>query len=216
MIGGNLGAILMSMTDVKAGVLNAAGAGWFDILENTGQTAAFQCPLVDALIDAGVLMGTKFDPVAGTGTCTTDAWKSQIGYRQFSAIARWILDPADPANFGDKLAPKKFLLQRINPDEVLPNLATENLGELSGQLRGDASCGVLNPSPPPTMFPSTALLAAPTTSQYLDYMTVPASASCPGNTFSHGSLLKPEAGAAGTLATVRLQTDAGYFLISNN
>jgi pimeloyl-ACP methyl ester carboxylesterase len=215
MIGGNLGAIAMGTSDIKAGVLNAAGAGWFDILENTGETAAFQCPLVDALIDAGVLTGDKFDPATGTGLCTTPAWKDTIGYRSFSAIGRWILDPAEPGNFGAKLAPKTFLLQRINPDEVLPNLATENLGELSGQLRGDASCGAPNPSPPPQMIPSTALLAAPTTSQYLDYLTVPASAACPGNTFSHGSLLKPEAGTAGTLATVRLQTDAGYFLLSN-
>ena len=233
LIGGNLGAIALGLTGIKAGVLSAGGAGWFDILENTEQTARFQCPLVDALIDAGVLTGDKFNPTANTGLCTTPAWKATAGYRQFSAIGRWILDPADPANFGEKLASKRFLLQRINPDRVLPNPATQSLGSVSQQLRGDASCGL--PINPPTLSeaPSTALLASPTTSHYLDYLTVaPGDAACPtGNTFAHGSLLLPEPSASGagtcnpavsyafcdgTLATVRLQTDAIYFLLSND
>lgn len=228
MIGGNLGAIALSVADFKAGVLDAAGAGWFDIIENTGQTVAFQCPLVDALIDAGVLMGAKFDKTTMTGLCTTPAWKATAGYRQFSVIGRWILDPADPANFAAKLAAKSFLLQRIEDDKVLPNLATDNLGTLALQLRGDASCGVpIGTSIPP----STALLAAPAQSHFLNYRTLaPGDPSCPpGNTFAHGSLLQPEpsvlgaacdptTGAAcdGTFATVRLQTDAVFYLLSND
>jgi len=227
MVGGNFGSMLLGLTDIKAGVLNASGAGWLDILENTGQTEAFQCPLVDALIDAGFLTGDKFDPEAGTGLCTTDAWKTDPGYRQFAVIGRWVLDPAEPANFNTKLAPSRFLMQRIDGDDVVPNLATDNEGALVQQLRGDASCGVPVGA---SIVPSTALLAAPTQSHFLDYVTVaPGDASCPpGNTFSHGSLLKPDpsvlgascnpaTGAAcdGTFATVRLQTDAIFFLLSN-
>jgi dienelactone hydrolase len=227
LIGGNLGAVVVGGTDVAAGVLDAAGAGWFDILENTEQTAKFQCPLVDALIDAGVLMGAKFDPTAGTGLCTTDAWKTMPGYQQFAGIGRWILDPADPANFGHWLAPKSFLLQRIHDDDVLPNPTTQNLGLVAAQIRGDASCGVPFPT---SIIPSSVLLAAPNDSQYLDYLTVaPGDPSCPpGNTFGHGSLLQPlpsvtglacnpgtGANCDGTFATVRLQTDAIYFLLSN-
>jgi hypothetical protein len=228
LIGGNLGAITLGLTELKTGVLNAAGAGWFDILENTAQTAAFQCPLVDALIDAGVLTGAKFDPDANTGLCTTDAWKAMPGYRQFAAIGRWILDPADPANFAALLAPTSFLLQRIEDDAVLPDVASDNLGALAGQPRADASCAVpLGTS----IVPSTALLAAPTSSHFLGYRSVaPGDPACPpGNTYGHGSLLRPEpsvtgqscnpqtgAGCDGTFATIQLQTDALFHLLSND
>lgn len=227
LIGGNFGSMVLGLTDIKAGVLNASGAGWLDILENTGQTAAFQCPLVDALIDAGFLTGDKFDPLANTGLCTTDAWKTEPGYRQFAVIGRWVLDPAEPANFANRLAPAKFLLQRIDADNVVPNLTTDNEGALAQRLRGDASCGVPIGA---SVVPSTALLAAPTQSHFLDYVTVPpGNPACPpGNTFGHGSLLQPlpsvqggscnpatGASCDGTFATVRLQTDAIFFLLSN-
>jgi hypothetical protein len=227
LIGGNLGTVAVGASPIKASVLDAAGAGWFDILENTQQTVEFQCPLVDALIDAGVVMGDKYNAQAHTGLCTTDAWKTMPGYQQFAGIGRWILDPAEPANFASWLAPKSFLMQRIHGDDVLPNFATENLGLAAQQIRGDASCGVPIGT---SIVPSSVLLAAPTDSQYLDYLTVaPGDPSCPpGNTFGHGSLLLPAAsvtggscnpmtGAAcdGTFATVRLQTDAIYFLLNN-
>jgi len=235
MIGGNLGGIALGTSHIKAGVLDVAGAGWLDILENTQQVETFQCPLVDALIDAGALTcngapctaADKFNKAANTGLCLTDAWKRDPGYIQFSVIGRWVLDPADPANFNARLASTRFLLQEVDGDQVVPNVATDHAGALAFQLRGDASCGVpIGASIPP----STALLAAPTASQFLSYLTVaPGDPSCPpGNTFSHGSLLKPDpsvlgascnpvTGAAcdGTFATARLQTDAVFFLLSN-
>ncbi len=214
LIGGNLGVLATPFTDVKASVFNAAGAGWLDIIENTEQTATFQCPLVDALIQAGFLMGAPYDKTAMTGLCTTDAWKTMPGYRQFASIGRWLLDPADPANFASQLATKTWLLQEIQDDDVVPNVTTDNLGAFAGQPRGDASCGVpFGPSVPP----STALLANPTQSHFLQYVQyAPGSPECPpGNTYSHGSLLKPDAGSAGQLATVRLQTDMVYFFLSN-
>ncbi|MBA2538995.1 MAG: hypothetical protein H0V17_05115 [Deltaproteobacteria bacterium] len=228
MVGGNFGTMLLATEDdIAAAVFNGTGAGWLDIIENTEQTEAFQCPLVDGLIDAGFLSGAKFDKAAGTGLCTTDVWKTEPGYRQFRVIGQWILDPADPANFASRLTDKTFLLQRIDNDDTVPNIATDNEGALAFQLKGDASCGVpIGTSIPP----STALLAAPTQSHFLDYVSfAPGSAACPpGNTFSHGSLLKPEpsvlgiacnqqtgAGCDGTFATVRLQTDMVFYFLAN-
>lgn len=242
-VGHSLGGIFGGMVsatnpNVAVSVLDVPGAGWIDVLENTKQTAAFQCPLVDALIDAGSLTcngapctaADKFNPLAPggpTGLCLTDKWKSDPGYRQFAVIGRWVLDPADPANFASRLASKKFLIQRVDKDAVVPNIATDNMGALAGQLKGDASCGVPIGTQVP---PSSAIVAAPTSSQFLDYLTVaPGNAACPpGNTFGHGSLLKPEpsvlgatcnptTGVAcdGSLATQRLQTDAVFFLLAN-
>src|SRR5438105_4063337 len=80
--------------------------GWVDVLENT-QELAIKCPLVNALIDAGILRGIKWDPTNPTvGLCTGTDWITQPGYQQFQGIARWILDPADGANFAAKLAPR--------------------------------------------------------------------------------------------------------------
>ncbi len=216
-VGHSLGGIYGSMTlgmsaGIRAGVLNVAGAGWVDILQNTQQTEGFQCPLVDGLIDAGFLTcgaapctaADKFNKAANTGLCLTDAWKTDPGYIQFTVIGRWVLDSADPANFNTKLAPKKFLLQRVANDEVVPNIATDNLGALIAQTRADASCGVPNGAPPPAFLPSAALLGAPTTSHFLNYLTVPpGTSSCPpGNTFTHGTLLAPTGRCATTTTTI--------------
>ncbi len=244
-LGGIYGTILAAVDDrIKSSVLDVPGVGWIDILENTRQTLAFQCPLVDALIDAGFLTGDKFDPtMPGVGLCLTDAWKSDPGYLQFAVIGRWVLDPADPANYASRLADRNFLLQRVDNDEVIPNIATDNEGELAFQLRGDASCGQIIGSSVP---PSTALLAAPGQTAFLNYVTVPpGTAGCAvGNTFTHGSLLAPtgrcatttsticnvrgvvgdngcpnnevcNSAADGTFGTVRMQTDAIFFLLSN-
>src|SRR5262249_39382072 len=76
-LGGIMGTLVASSSDAfKAAVLNVPGVGLIDILEHTN-TLAISCSLVDALIDAGVLMGEKSNLAAmpPTGLCTTDAWK---------------------------------------------------------------------------------------------------------------------------------------------
>lgn len=218
----SLGGIIGSTTtavagDLKSAVLNVPGVGLVDILENTANLT-IRCSLVDALIDAGLLVGDKFDPANNTGLCTTDAWKTQPSYKQLSVIARWIVDPADGANFAGKLATRKYLIQEVVDDQVVPNIATEIEGALVGQAGANADCGALNPAPPPLMIPSAALLANPMMSNFLRYPTVaPGTAGCvAGNTYEHASLLRPANGNAdGNLATVRLQTDAFFFLVSN-
>lgn len=232
LIGGNLGTLAIPFSDLQASVLNAPGAGWLDVIENTDATELFQCPLVDALIDAGFLMGAKYDENAMTGLCTTDAWKTMPGYRQFAGIGRWLLDTADPANFGSRMATKLTLIQKVIPDELVPNPTTDNFGSLSGQLRGDASCGTYTDlgGAGIEFLPSSAILATPTESMFLDYTTfAPGSPQCPpGNTYGHGSLLRPypsvtgsacnpSTGAScdGAFATQRLQTDIAYFFLQN-
>ena len=138
---------------IKSAVLNVPGVGWLDIIENTN-TIALRCPLVDGLIAAGVLTGDHWNPNGtpadqsdDTGLCTTEAWKAQPGYRQFAVIGRWVLDPADPANFTKRLAANRFLIQEVVGDLVVPNIATENQAKLSGVFAAGMDA---NPSIPPT------------------------------------------------------------------
>lgn len=220
-LGGIMGSITAAMSDdIKASVLNVPGVGWVDILENT-QTLAIRCTLVDGLIAAGILTGDPWNPMAGTGLCTTDDWKTQPGYRQFSVIGRWILDPADPANFTQRLAARRFLLQEVVDDQVVPNIATENEAKLTGvfatAMDADASVPSGNPPPAPPVNPSPAVATMPMESKLVRYKTLPPAApSFPGNTYGHGSLLAPASNdAAGSLATAKMQVDAIYYLIQN-
>ena len=210
-LGGIIGNITTAVSpDIQASVLNVPGVGWFDILENT-ETLAIRCTLVNGLIQAGVLMGDLWTG-GNTGLCTTDAWKAQAGYRQFSAIGRWILDPADPANFTRQLAAKRFLIQEVVGDTVVPNVATRNEGALVGLMPAAAAC----PAAPP-MPPSPAITTMPNANKWLQYTTADA-ATCPpaGAIYAHSSLLAPAGGGtAGQLATARMQTDAITFLVLN-
>lgn len=230
-IGQSLGGILGSMTtatntDISAAVLNVPGVGWIDMLENT-QTLALQCTLVDALIDAGTLTGAKSDLTADppTGLCTTDDWKTQPGYRQFSAIGRWVLDPADPANFTRLLAQRRFLIQEVVGDTVVPNIATTNEGMLVG-----LTAMMATPAASLAPAPSAAITTNPTTSKWVRYMNLAPDAGTgfPGNTYNHGSLLSPApsvtgmqcnpgtgVGCDGVIGTARMITDAIAFLQLN-
>src|SRR5262249_29534696 len=147
----------------------------------------------------GILVGDKhndmgdFDPTNDTGLCMGPEWKTQPGYLQFSVIARWVLDPADPANFNTRLGPSKFLIQRAEGDEVVPNIATDRECALVGQRGADGWGGETRGPPVNAMLPSSALTADPTKSAFLNYITVaPGGATCvAGNTFTHGTMLSP-------------------------
>ncbi len=228
-LGGILGSITLGVTpDLKAGVLNVPGVGWVDILENTG-TLRLQCQLVDGLIDAGILRGEKSSPPGNptTGLCTTPEWKTQPGYRQFSVIGRWIMDPADPANFTRKLATRRFLIQQVDGDTVVPNIATMNEGALVGLTPATADPNAPTTSPPQPPPPSAAITTNLMTSKWVRYPTLAPNAGTmfPGNTFHHASLLSPTLAPLmpgqppppdGALATVRMQVDAITYLFFNN
>lgn len=214
-LGGIIGSMASSMsTDIKAAALSVPGGGWIDILENTA-TLDIRCSLVNSLIDAGVLMGDKWNPQAGTGLCTTDAWKTQAGYRTFASAARWILDSADPANYAATLATHKFLIQKVVDDKVVPNVATDALAKLSGLTSQDASVATGAQLPPPA---STAITAAPTMSHWVTYKNLPpdAGSGFPGNTYQHASLLAPaNTNNDGILGMLQVQVDAITFLFLN-
>jgi hypothetical protein len=245
-LGGIIGTTTMSTAaDLKAAVLNVPAVGLIDVLEHS-QTLEIKCPLVDALIDAGVLMGDKWNgsDTAPTGLCVGDTWQTQPGYQQFAAIGRWVLDPADGANYvSTMLAPKKFLIQEVVDDHVVPNYATDFEGALVGLAPGTA-----DPFTPATTTASSALLASVTSAHWLRYPTLPASDATTGgfgNLFEHASLLRPAIGTPplpghcvldsatpcgtntdcaaagnvcvfpGVLGTARLQTDAITYLFAN-
>ncbi len=166
-------------------------------------------------------MGEKSSPPGNptTGLCTTPAWKTQPGYRQFSVIGRWILDPADPANYTRRLAQKKVLLQEADKDTVVPNLTTANLAALLG-LTSAAADPAVPPLPPPA---SAAITTNPMTSKWVRYVNLPANATTgfPGNTFHHASLLSPTLDPTqpptndGSLGVARMLSDVITYLTIN-
>lgn len=218
-LGGILGSTATATNpDLKASVLNVPGVGWVDILENT-QSNAIKCSLVDGLIAAGILTGMPSSTGAGA-LCLTDAWKTQPGYRTFSAIGRWVLDPADPANFTRKLAAKKILIQEVIGDMVVANVTTENEGKLTGLISATmpplaADCG--QPAPAPSAAITAGAGAMGTPSKFVQYTNIaPGTTGCTlGNAFVHSSLLAPTTGTEGSLGTQRLQVDAITFLVLN-
>lgn len=231
-LGGIIGSTFTATSPlVKAAVLNVPGVGLVDILENT-QTIAIRCTLVNALIDAKVLTGTKWSgamPTVGLCVEPDQGWKTQPGYAQFSSIARWVLDPADGANFTPKLATKKIMIQEVIGDQVVPNIATEREAALVGLTPAFADEEKLctdSGSPAPCRVPSAAVLvgagATGTPNKFIQYKQIAASGQlAPGNDFQHASLLSPVRDAngdpttAGSLGTVRVQIDAITFLFLN-
>ncbi len=202
-LGGIIGSVAVgSKPDFKSAVLNVPGAGWVDILEKTS-TRAIKCPLVNGLIDAGILMGEKSNATLTTGLCITDEWQTQAAYRQFSTIARWILDPADPANFTQKLATmRRFMIQKVVDDAVVPNYATDNEAALVGLAATPIAAAC---APQAGQFGPTPQVVSPmATNKFVSYAPLTATATCPdalganqpsaGTVFSHSSLLRPVPG----------------------
>jgi pimeloyl-ACP methyl ester carboxylesterase len=213
-VGMSLGAIIGTTSfamspAIQTAVLDVGGVGWVDILENT-QTLQIRCALVNGLIDAGILVGEKWTG-GSTGLCTTDEWKMQPGYATFSAIARWVLDPAEPANFEARIlaADKKVLIQEVVGDTVVPNIATERQAALLGLPTMSLEADPFNPSQPA---PSAAIVEMPNTRKFVKYT------SDANNVFVHSSLLRPAATTnpqAGINGTLRLQVDASSYLFLN-
>ena len=221
-LGGIFGGMVVGSTgDFGAAVFNVGGAGWVDIIENT-DTPSLRCPLVDGLIDSGVLFGDKWNG-ANSGLCMTDTWAQQPGWATFAGTGRWILDPADPANYYKGLAAKSILVQEVANDTVVPNIATTRLAALLGVTAPVAANEYTGATaqPVPT---SVALGAAPALILYSNIAAIPGDPDAepptpptPGNAFNHGSLLAPAAGAgsAGSAGTVQMQGDAIAYLVMN-
>lgn len=201
-LGGIIGSTAVaSKPDFKSAVLNVPGVGWVDILEKT-QTRAIKCPLVNGLIDAGILTGEKSNATLTTGLCTTDDWLTQPAYRQFATIGRWVLDPADPANFTSRLATKRFMIQKVMDDAVVPNFATDAEAALTGVAANSAN-GACAPQAG-TFGPTPQVVSPMNMNKFINYVPLSATATCPdatqtnqvsaGTVFSHSSLLRPVPG----------------------
>jgi hypothetical protein len=214
-LGGIIGSVAVgSKPDFKSAVLNVPGAGWVDILEKTS-TRAIKCPLVNGLIDAGILMGEKSNATLTTGLCTTDEWLTQPAYRQFATIARWILDPADPANFTQRLATmRRFMIQKVMDDQVVPNYATDAEAALTGVAAAGATaaCAPAAGTTPPT----TQVVAPSDSNKFINYTPLGPTATCPdatganqpspGTVYAHSSLLRPVPGNCSTAGHTRTST----------
>ena len=116
-----------------------------------------------------------------------------------------MLDPADGANYASRLAAKKLLIQEVVGDTVVPNIATDRLGAMTGlmPLMGEPFDGA----------PSEAITNMPTTNKFVKYT------SDATNVFVHSSLLRPAPTTDpmhGINGTLRLVTDAVAFLVANN
>ncbi|HEU4576897.1 MAG TPA: hypothetical protein VFS67_01485 [Polyangiaceae bacterium] len=217
-LGQSLGSLLGGVTvaqssSISAAELNVGAADWVQVLVDSG-TPAIRCPLVDGLISAGVLGGQSWN--GGTNpnaTCLGDDWKTDPGFLQFAAAARWILDPIDPVNYADRYADRRVLLAEVVGDAVIPNSATLTFGTALGLLPEQAERAT-----PDTVAPSTAVLGAG--SHWVRYEGIGAdpASQFPGNAYAHGSLLDPAdpgpgmVAGSGELGTLRMQLDAlGFF-----
>ena len=228
-LGGNLGARRgrRDATSRRA-CSTSPGAGWFDILENTGRRATFQCPLVDASDRRRRADGRQVRP-GGRHRPVHDRRVEDAcpAIASSPAIGRWILDPADPANFGTELAPRSVPAParrrrrgRCRTSRREPRAASPRR---SAAMRA-AACRCRRRRSRRRR----VLLAAPNESQFLDYLTVaPGDPTCPpGNTFAPRLAAAAAPSVTGLPATRhgrelrrhvrdgRLQTDAIYFLLS--
>lgn len=220
-VGQSLGSLLGEITvaqstSIKTALFNVGGADWVQIVTFTANTQ-IRCSILDGLIDAGVLQGTKSNLGTNPAALCLDPaapWRTDPAFLNFAAIARWILDPVDAVNFtGVYLAASgpKLLLQEVKGDQVIPNEATDPYGSLLGLMKVPASVAT---SAMPTATPASGMAG----SSWVQYANIPADATqmFPGNTYAHGSLLQPATpDAAGLLGTAQMQTDAITFLVTH-
>lgn len=137
-LGGILGALITaSIPEIKLSVLNVPGASLVDIIED--QYTPQQVPP-----NGGGFYGFKAGLDAFLASPAGGGMKTgSHAYDFFLDTARWILDPADPQNFGRNLiaeplpnlesgtpapgSPKKVFVSWMQNDPVVPNATTQLL-----------------------------------------------------------------------------------------
>jgi hypothetical protein len=220
-LGQSLGALIGGVTvpvsrTMKTAVFSVGAADWVQVFTFTASTS-IRCPLLDALIDAGVLEGVKWNMGANPNALCLDpngAWRKDPRYLAFASVTRWVLDPADGVNYAAAFrAPMgpTAMLQEVVGDAVVPNEATDPFGMLLGLTKTPAATAT-SAMPMPT--PAAAMPAG----SWISYATLPPdpASGFPGNAYGHGSLLSPSTSdAAGLLGTAQMQTDAITFLVTH-
>ena len=226
-LGQSLGSLIGAVTtavspDLQASVLNVGAGDWVRFLSDTS-TPAIRCPLIDALLGAGVIAGgdaAKWNLGANPmALCLSDTWKTDPGFLQFAASARWMLDPVDGANYASMYGSDRarVFLGEVIGDEVVPNSATDEFGALIPGVMAAPAAVSMSTMPSPT--PALATAGA----HWIQYASIDASGAFPGNLYSHGSLLAPAThdmtstalDPAGVLGTALMQTDTLTFLATN-
>jgi hypothetical protein len=193
-LGGIAGTLFNAVSpDTTNVVLNAPGGALSQLLLMAPSFAAQKQILLDTLAAQGIQPGTP-------------------DFDQFIAVTQWILDPADPANLGQRLthpiaiapgvqAPnvnRRAFIQFIEGDQTVPNLTSFAL--VSGANRSFV--------PRPPSLGCTAPLFCYEFTQAgdgFDEATAPAVS-------RHGFLLQPPSGAMGPALTMKAQMQAATFL----
>jgi dienelactone hydrolase len=212
-LGGLIGPVFVPLAaEIKAAVFNVGGVGWMDVVIDT-QADVLRCPVVDRLIDAGVLTGAKWLTTSGLNPdalCLEDSWKRDPVFQEFAMTARWILDPAEGGNFVGRMLRdgRAVLVQEVVGDEIIPAGATKGLGQLLG-LEPVPAALASSAAPDPTA-------GAAGSAAWVQYATNDL------NAYSHASLLLPvQAGPVadptlfGRLGTAQMQADAIAFFLAN-
>jgi hypothetical protein len=216
-----LGSVSVAVSsDIKTAVFNVGGADWVQVFSDT-PSPGIRCPLLDALIEGGLLQGQKWNLGSNPAALCLDpeaSWKRSPGFLQFAQSARWLLDPVDGVNYAPvyrAAGGPQVLLAEVVGDEVIPNSASEQWAALLGLVPAPAAIASALP-PAPTE------ASAMGGSQWIRYRTLDAQGMFPGNTYSHGSLLAPAAaapslmaGVSGVLGTALMQTDTLTYLVTH-
>ena len=217
--GGSMGCIIGTIVaamspDIRAAVLNAGGAAWVDVFRDS-RDSSIHCGMVDALIQAGILEGVPWNGNDNSAAlCFEESWKSDPKYKTFEMAARWLLDPADPANYAGKLGAEnarvKVLLQEIVDDGTIPNPTTKELARLMG-WSGDpmvsaTAVSISDVHPTPAVCDAVAAGG----NIFVDYIS---NAGTPANTFQHGNIVQVAyANDPSCQGARQVQTDAISFL----
>ncbi len=209
--GALVGAIAVAESpELEVAVLNVGGANWLEVIAES-PTPAVRCPFVDALIDAEVIEGNRWNLGAGgpASLCYQPDWAEQPAYPAFASAARALLDAAEPANHAEDLTTGHVVLvQEVLGDTVMPNGATETLTGLLGL----AGVWAATPSGDAPLQPSGApdSGAASGASAWVIYESDPAAK------YAHGSLVWPaDATQPSLLGTAQMQADAVFYFLTN-
>lgn len=211
-LGQSLGALIGNMIvavspDIGVGVMNVGGVSWGDVLTET-PNLDIRCNLIDSLILAGVLQGDTRVSGSQNALCLGTEWKTDPAFLSFLNTLRWVVDPAEGANFAELLGASgdKVLIQQVDDDQVVPNVSTQTLAALLSLAPVESSFNTGTAAP--------TAAAAGTASAFITYDTEEVSGV--QNAYAHGSLLSPAGGAVpGFLGTAQMQTDAITYLVIN-
>jgi hypothetical protein len=193
-LGGIAGTLFNAVSpDTTNVVLNVSGGALSQLLLLAPSFAAQKRALLATLAAQGIQPGTP-------------------AFDQFIAVSQWILDPADPANMGQRLthpiesapgvpAPngqRRVFLQFIEGDQTVPNLTSFALVAAANRAFVSTT---------PSFGCSAPLLCYEFTQagDGFDETTAPAAS-------RHGFLLQPPSGTMGPALTMKAQMQAAAFL----